>query len=226
MRVLVVSPHADDETIAMGGTIARYAAEGHDVTVAVMTGHGDDEPHPLWPKITWEIIRAEARSAYEVLGVNEVIFEEIPAVRVSEQPLWKLNRITDRVVKAVRPRVIYVPFCYDMHKDHREIYHSFSVAWRPVTEEGRNVREVYCYETLSETHWNFPYVEPGFLPNVWVDVSDYLETKIRAMACFKSQIMPHPGPRSLEAVRSLARWRGSQMGMEAAESFVMVRRLI
>lgn len=226
MRILVVSPHADDETIGMGGSMARYAREGHDVTVAVMTGHGEEGPHPLWPPSTWETIRAEAREAYVILGVKEVIFEEIPAVLVADQPVWKLNRITGNVVKRVRPDILYVPFPFDLHKDHREIFHSFSVAWRPGLKTGHTIKEIYTYETLSETHWNFPYVEADFIPNVWIDISEYLETKVQALQCFRSQMRPAPNARSIEAVRALATWRGSQMGMNAAEAFVMVRKIL
>ncbi len=226
MKVLVISPHADDETIGMGGTIARYASEGHDVTVAVMTGHGEEQPHPLWPRATWDLIRAEAREAYAILGVKEVIFEDIPAVTVADQPVWKLNETSARVVEAARPDIVYVPFPFDLHKDHREMFHSFSVAWRPCTELGRGIREIYTYETLSETHWNAPYVEPGFLPNVWVDISEYLERKLDAVRCFASQVREAPDPRSLDAVRALAVWRGSQIGIHAAEAFVMVRRIL
>ncbi|MDQ7785099.1 MAG: PIG-L deacetylase family protein [Desulfomonilaceae bacterium] len=223
MRVLVVSPHADDETIGMGGTIARYAAEGHDVVVAVMTGHGDEEPHPIWPRETWDAIRAEAQQAYDILGVKQVVFREIPAARVSDQPVWKLNKITDEVLNTVRPDILYVPFPFDLHKDHRELFHSFAVAWRPCSDAGSSIKEIYSYEVMSETHWNVPQVEPGFLPNVWTDVSKYMETKVKALRCFRTQILPAPHARSIEAVRALAVFRGAQVGVAAAEAFVTIR---
>jgi LmbE family N-acetylglucosaminyl deacetylase len=222
VKVLVIAPHADDETIGAGGTIARYVAEGHHVTVAIVTGHGA-EPHPLWPESVWTRVRAEAARAMEALGVRDLLFEEIPAVRVAEQPPHELNAITGAIVDKVAPDVLYVPFPFDLHKDHREIFHSLSVAWRPVSPRGRAIREVYCYEVLSETHWNIPYVEPGFLPSAWVDISQYLETKLRALACYESQIRPSPDARSLEAVRALAVLRGHMMNMAAAEAFVTVR---
>ena len=82
-RVLVVSPHADDETLGVGGTIARHVAEGDHVSVAVLTGHGEDGPHPLWPQNSWTVVRAEARRAMTALGVEELIFERIPGARVA-----------------------------------------------------------------------------------------------------------------------------------------------
>jgi LmbE family N-acetylglucosaminyl deacetylase len=224
MRVMVVAPHADDETIGVGGTIARHAADGDRVTVAVVTGHGD-APHPLWPQSVWDVVRAEARQAAEILGVKELLFEEVPAALVADQPVWKLNEVTKRIVDRVEPDVLYVPFPYDLHKDHREIFHSLSVAWRPISDTGRRIKEIYCYETLSETHWNIPYVEPGFLPTCWVDISAHLPTKLEALSRYKSQIRPSPDVRSIRAVESLAIVRGHQMGMQAAEAFVAVRVL-
>ena len=224
-RILVIAPHADDETIAMGGTIARRAAEGHEVYVAVVTGHGDEGPHPLWPRRTWDIVRGEARRACELLGVKELLFEEVPAVLVSQYPIWKLNRVTAALVERVQPEALYVPFPFDLHKDHRETFHSLSVAWRPSSPIGRLIREIYCYEVQSETHWSIPYVEAGFMPNCWVDIGDHLDVKLRALACYESQIRPAPDARSLEAIRSLAIWRGSQVGIGAAEAFISVRLL-
>jgi N-acetylglucosamine malate deacetylase 1 len=225
-RVLVVAPHADDETIGAGATIARLAAEGCEVTVAVMTGHGDDAPHPLWPRSVWDTVRGEAREAMEVLGVRELLFREIPAACVADHPVHKLNKEAFGVVEQVRPDVLFVPFVWDLHKDHREIFHAFSVAWRTSSAAGKGIREIYAYETLSETHWNTPYLEPAFAPNVHVDVSDFLEKKLEALARYKSQLQPAPATRSLEAVRAAATWRGAQVGVRAAEAFVLVRRLV
>lgn len=223
-QVLVVAPHADDETLGMGGTIARLAAAGHPVTVAVLTGHGP-EPHPLWPAETWETVRAEARRAMQVLGVDDLRFFEVPAARLAEEPPWQLNRLTDELVREIGPELLFVPFPLDLHKDHREAFHSLSVAWRPSAAHGRAIREVHCYEVVSETHWNAPYLEAGFLPNCWVDISPQLSRKLEALACYESQLSSAPGPRSLAAVEALARWRGSQMGLAAAEAFVTIRLL-
>ena len=223
MKVLVVSPHADDETLGAGGTIARHVMDGDHVTVAVMTGPGTD-PHPLFPKKTWETVRAEAAKACEVLGVQELIFRELPAVLLPEQPVWSVNKEASQVLQEVQPDILYVPFPFDLHLDHRMLFYAFSVAWRPHSEVGRKVREVYAYETVSETHWNPPYLEAGFLPNVFVDISETLETKLKAAECYQSQMQSPPHFRSIEALRALATVRGSQMSMMAAEAFVLIRQ--
>ena len=221
---MVVAPHADDETIGAGGAIARHVDQGDHVTVAVMTGHGN-EPHPIWPRSVWDQVRAEAREALDILGVQEVVFEEIPAALVADQERWRVNQIAERLVREVRPDVLYVPFAFDLHRDHREIFNAFSVAWRPVSEHGRGVREVLCYEVLSETHWNPSYLEAGFIPNVWTDITETVDRKMKALECYRSQMGPPPTPRSPDAMQALARWRGAQAGTHYAEGFVLVRSL-
>ena len=224
MRVLVVAPHADDETLGVGGTIARHAHDGDDVVVAVMTGPGR-ERHPVFPNELWDTLRGEAARAVELLGVAKLLFRELPAVLVPEQPTWEVNREALEVLEEVAPDVLYVPFPFDLHRDHRDIHYAFAVAWRPTTEIGRAVEEIYAYETMSETHDRPGSLELAFRPDLYVDISDHLDTKLRALGCYTSQLSPFPHPRSLEAVEHLARWRGTQAGMHAAEAFVTIRRL-
>jgi LmbE family N-acetylglucosaminyl deacetylase len=224
MRVLVIAPHSDDETLGVGGTMARYAAEGHEVFVAVMTGFGPERNYPGVTQALIDEVRGEAKLAHAILGVKETLFRDIPTVYAPQEPLWRNNAVAAEVLKQVGPDVLYVPFSHDLHRDHRAIFHSFEVAYRPTHAAGRKVREVYMYETVSETHWTTPGVDAGFCPNVWVDVHQYLPKKLEALRCFKSQMRPAPDARSLEAVEALATFRGSQMSMFAAEAFVMVRR--
>lgn len=225
MRILVIAPHADDECLGAGGVMSRYVTEGHHVAVAVLTGPGEGE-HPVFPRAAWDTVRSECREAIELLGVQELLFENIPAALITEYPLHQLNATVDKIVRDVQAELLFLPFLYDLHRDHREIFHAFSVAWRPHTRHGRNLREIYCYETQSETHSNFPYVEAGFLPNCWFDISgEPLTKKLAALRCYQSQMQPAPHSRSLTAIEALATWRGSQMNVAAAEAFVLVRKL-
>jgi LmbE family N-acetylglucosaminyl deacetylase len=129
------------------------------------------------------------------------------------------------MIRETRPEILFVPYLFDMHQDHRELARAFSVAWRTSTPEGCGIRQIYAYETVSETHWGFPGLEPAFSPNVWIDISPYLNQKLESLRCFESQMQPYPAARSLQAVESLARFRGTQVGVEAAEAFVLLRHL-
>lgn len=221
MTVLVIAPHADDEVLGMGGSIARFAEAGRPVVIAVVTGHGE-EPHPLSPPAVWETVRAECREAARVLGADAPIFRELPAVCLDHLPAYRINSVIAEVIETVGPEEIYVPFANDLHKDHGAIAYAVSVATRPYIASESPVRRVLAYETLSETHLAPPYLEAAFQPNVFVNITDTLERKIAAMRAYASQIQPDNQPRSAAALRSLAHLRGSHIGVPAAEAFVLL----
>lgn len=221
MTILVIAPHADDEVLGMGGVISKYTAEGENVVLAVLTGHGD-EPHPLWPKDNWTLIRNECLAAAKVLGITEVKFFELPAACLDTTSAWKINSVIVQLIADVQPTVIYVPFAFDLHKDHAAIAYAVNVATRPYLPSAKNIVRVLAYETLSETHLASPYLYPAFQPNVYIDVSATLSLKLDAMSAYKSQVQPGGMPRSLATIEALARVRGAHIGSSAAEAFVLL----
>lgn len=224
-NVLVVAPHADDETLGAGGAIARFVAEGRNVTVAVMTGRGS-EPHPLFPDEAFADVQAEFGRAMSRLGVQRRIMADLPSTLLTEWPTHKINRAAQDVIEETLPDLVLLPFEHDLHKDHGLLNYAFRVALRPYLHNNRRPHLVLAYEVPSETHLQSPHLQASFDPHVWIDVSDHLEDKLEALACFASQMQPFPHPRSIEAVRALATWRGGQVGVRAAESFVMQRFVV
>jgi LmbE family N-acetylglucosaminyl deacetylase len=224
--ILVIAPHADDETIAMGGTIARLASEGHSVVVAVLTGHGQDGPHPLWPKSAWAQVREECQLACQVLGVEKILFRELPAACLDALPAWQVNAIVDEVLQEVEPDDVYIPFAFDLHKDHRVINYAVHVSTRPYLPKARKIKRLLAYETLSETHLAAPFMEPAFQPNIFVNIEATLEKKLEAMQCYASQLQPANMPRSIDALRALATYRGNHIGCYAAEAFILLGQYV
>ena len=98
------------------------------------------------------------------------------------------------------------------------------VATRPIGV-GRGIEILAAYETLSETHWNAPHIEPNFTPNWVIDISDHIETKLKALKCYESQISDFPGPRSIEAIEALAKFRGTQAGFAYGEGMHIIRKI-
>ena len=96
------------------------------------------------------------------------------------------------------------------------------VVIRPL-HDGKCIELAASYEVLSETHWNAPAIEPVFNPTITVDITDHIETKLSALSCFKDEIMPFPGPRSIKAVEALATFRGTQAGFAYGESLQLIR---
>ncbi len=219
-RILVIAPHHDDEVLGVGGTIARFTAEGAEVFVAILTkGYA-----PEFDESDYEIDCQEALSAHNVLGVKQTIFASFPAARLDTIPHLEVNKKLVEICRKVQPDILFIPFNGDIHLDHQRVFMSALVATRPVNN---NVpKYIYAYETLSETNWNAPYLTPGFQPNVFVNISDYLEQKIQSMKMYASQIKPFPNERSDESLRALATLRGSTVGCFAAEAFVLIRQII
>lgn len=225
MSILILAPHADDEVLGVGGTISRFVEEGKRVVVAVLTGHGVD-PHPIWSRDAWDSVRAEAAEACNTLGVAELIFKDLPAACLDTCPAWEINRVVADLIREVSPVEVYVPFAHDLHQDHQAIAYAALVATRPYLPIGQRVKRVLAYETLSETHLAAPYLFPAFQPNVFVDITAHLEKKMDAMRAYSSQLQAENLPRSIEALRALARLRGTHVGVNAAEAFILLRETL
>jgi N-acetylglucosamine malate deacetylase 1 len=216
-RLLVVAPHPDDEILGAGGVMARFARAGGEVTVLTVAAHMP----PLYPAAVHERTVAEARKAHASIGVARSIFLDNPAVLLGAIPLPEFNGAIQRVVDEVQPQVMLIPFP-DRHIDHRLVFEAAMVAARPV-RAGKAIGALAAYETLSETHWNAPHLEPSFTPNWCVDITDVMPLKLDALRCFESQIAAAEGPRSLAAVEALAVFRGSQVGFARSEGFHILR---
>ena len=225
MTTLVFAPHADDEVLGLGGTIARLARSGEDVILAVLTGSGEGD-HPLWPNTLWNEIRSECRSSSQILGISEIIFKDLPAACLDAIPSWRTNQVVSDILETIKPTEVYVPFYYDLHKDHSAVAYGVHVAARPYLSSARFVRRILAYETLSETNVVPPYSSFNFQPNVFVNIEDTIALKLDAMKAYKSQLQPNGFPRSLDAIRALATFRGSNIGVSAAEAFMLMGEYI
>jgi LmbE family N-acetylglucosaminyl deacetylase len=217
-RMAVIAPHPDDETLGAGATIARFADAGVEVSVLIVSGHLP----PLYPKGIFEETQRETIAALKVLGATHWEFLKIPATKVLDVPVAELNGKILKFLMDAEPEVVLLPFP-DRHIDHRTIFDSSVVACRPV--HPLFPRLVLAYETLSETHWNVPGIEPAFGPEFYVDVTNYMERKKAALECYASQIRDAPF-RSVEACMALGKFRGSQNGCGYAEAFKVVRAVI
>ena len=216
-QLLVIAPHPDDEVLGTAGTMARFARQGGDVTVGTIAAHMP----PLYPREVHERTVEEAKQAHRLLGVKESIFLDNPAVLLGKIDVPEFNGMVFNIIKQVSPDVLLIPYV-DRHVDHRLVFEACMVASRPVGV-GRDIKICAAYETISETHWNAPHLEPNFTPNWCIDISDHIDLKIDAMQCYRSQLQTFPQSRSVEALKALALFRGSQAGMGYAEAFHILR---
>lgn len=217
-KILVIAPHPDDETLGAGGTIAKMSKAGHDVTVVTVSAHSP----PLYSEATRDRTLRESQAAHARLGVKESRYLGYAAVSLKTVDEAELNNALLAEIREGSPDQVYIPF-FDRHSDHRAVFEAAMVATRPTTGAGQGIKLVAAYETLSATHMNAPGIEPAFSPNYFVDITEEIDTKLEAMAEYQSQLQGFPEPRSLEALRALAVFRGSMSGSGFAEAFQVIR---
>ena len=221
-KVIIVAPHADDEIIGCGATIAKHIKDGDEVVIIIATNANIGAPE-LFTNEQIIQIRNEAKEAHNLLGVKKTIFLEFPAPSLNAFPEYKISVELSKIFQDFCPTHLYLPHPGDIHQDHKAIYRASLVAARP---QGNNVISfIYCYETLSETEWT-PMHEKPFVPNHFVDVTSVFNSKIDAMKCFASQLKAFPHSRSIETFEALAKYRGATIGVERAEAFIVERQII
>lgn len=221
MTVLTVAAHPDDETLGAGGTMARLAAMGHEVCVCILTDGVTARHRHV------EQQKECATRAADVLGVANVIFCGLPDQRLDTLPLLDVIAPIEKCIGELQPDVILTHFKEDANQDHRIAFQATLVAARPVA--GTSVRRLLCYETASSTEWAAPFAGSTFSPNVFVDITSTLATKLEAMRSyeqtFAGEMRPYPHPRSYEALDAYARRYGVVAGVHAAEPFMLVRQV-
>ena len=217
MKILIIVPHPDDEVLGCGGTIAKHSKRGDEVYLCIVT----KAYTPDWSEEFLKNRTKEIEKANKILGIEKTYFLNYPTVKLDTIPQKELNEAISKVVDEIKPDVAYIPHKGDLNKDHRLIFESSLVATRPVNHK---VKRILSYETLSETEWG-QSIEP-FIPNVYVDVSKTFEKKIEAMKAYESELKQYPHPRSLEIIEALAKKRGSEVGVNFAEAFVLIREVI
>jgi len=217
VRVLVIAPHADDEVIGAGGTIAKHVAHGDEAYLCVVT-----QPYsPPWSEQHLAAARPQVRAVQQVLNLRDVFFCGFPSVKLNTVPQIELAWALQRVLDEVRPEVVYTSSPSDINEDHRIVYDRTLVAARPLP--GSALRRLLAYEIATTARFGLPAGCAPFVPNVFVDIAAFLDKKLEAMACYRTQLRDWPHPRSLQALRLQAEERGVSVGLQAAECFCLIR---
>ncbi len=219
MKILVVAPHADDEVLGCGGLIKKKSREGNDVYILIVTRGAPS----LYSEEKVLNVREEAKNAHKILGVKETLFLSFHAPELDITSNAKIARAIYEVILKYEIEEMYIPHRGDIHADHHAVAMACLVASRPVNNN--SIKTVYAYETLSETEWAPPFSSDVFIPNHFVNITKHFPDKLRAMACFKSQVKTFPNPRSLETIEALAKFRGATIGYERAEAFMVIRQI-
>lgn len=218
MKILVIAPHRDDELLGVGGTLLKRKANGDQITVCIVTSAAAPEDEE-----EVRILTEEMRAAHRFCGIDRTVGLPFKPVVLEDYPRAELNQALLDLIVEEQPDEVYLPFRGDMQVDHRLTTDAAMVVLR--AKYNHPVRRIYAYETLSETGINLPSAENTFIPNVFEDISDYLDRKKEALGFYRSQMHDFPDLRSPETVEALAKLRGSTVNVKAAEAFMLIREI-
>ena len=225
--VAVVAAHPDDEVLGCGGVMARHAQDGDDVHVLIVaegiTSRNDDRGLGHQGDALSALAEA-AHAANRQLGARSVTLLGYPDNRLDSVDLLDLAKAIEAFFRQRAPEVVYTHHGSDLNVDHSRVHQAVVTASRPYPDQA--VRRLLFFEVPSSTEWQVPITVDAFRPNYFVEIAGTLDRKLAALACYESEMRPWPHARSLRAVEALARWRGANVGVEAAEAFSLGRQIL
>ena len=212
-RILVIVAHPDDEVLGCGGTIKKYIESGCEVVTAIVAQGRPSEQRR---------IKKFSRLANTQLGVKKVVFFNYPNLKLETFPLHTIVEKLSQLIDNYAPDVVLTHYHGDINRDHQITCQAVLTAARPLP--GKKPLEVLCFETIGSTEWGATRNE-SFRPNFFVDITNTLDDKMKALRHYDIEMRPHPHPRSYEGVRLLAGVRGMTIGVPYGEAFEIVRRI-
>lgn len=220
-NILVVAPHADDESLGCGGTLLRHKEEGDSIHWLLVTGMSGD-----WG-FSKEQIALRNQEIEQVMcqyGFNSLHRLELPPSALDTVAHGKIISGISQVIKKVRPEIVYSPYRNDAHSDHEIVFDAVMAATKSFRYPF--VKRVLAYETISETDFGMKPEDGGFKPNVYVDISSQLDKKLKILEIFESEMGEFPFPRNRRSLEALATLRGAQSNCFGAEAFVLIKEIL
>jgi LmbE family N-acetylglucosaminyl deacetylase len=214
--ILIVAPHALDEVLGCGGTIALQAASGARVCILVLCGDGKNDLDANR--------RIAAGKAAALLGAEPPRFAGFPENQSDTVPLGRIVDSIERTVTELKPSTVYVSHGGNLNIDHQMAFRATATALRPVP--GSSVTELFSYEIASSTDWAPPGMGDMFRPNRFVDIASVLPLKLEAIGLYAFDMRDEPHARSMKSLENLAYARGATVGIAAAEAFGVMRTIV
>lgn len=219
-NIVVIAPHPDDETLGCGGALLKHVDAGHFVHWVIVTTMNTEDGFSCDRMNSRKLEISKVASLYNFSKVHSLGY---PSMRLDEVPKRDLVNSIGKIVRTTKPEVIYLPYRNDAHSDHAAVFDT-AVACTKIFRYP-NIKSIRVYETLSETEFGLRSDDPGFKPNLFIEISPFLEKKIEIMKVYKSEIGEFPFPRSEVTLRAQANLRGSQAGVMAAEAFMLLKEI-
>jgi len=215
-KILVVVAHSDDDILGCGATIAKHRYAGDLVRIIFMTNGVSARS-----KSNMAIRRRKTatKNACKKIDVDDFKIFDFPDNRMDSVDLLEVIKSIEAEVRQFSPEIIYTHHRSDLNVDHRIVHQAVITAVRPLPDQC--VNEIRAFEVLSSTEWSFNSTSV-FTPNLFVDITDFIEIKIDAFETYSDEIRTFPHPRSIKSIKALAITRGAQIGFKYAEAFDLI----
>jgi LmbE family N-acetylglucosaminyl deacetylase len=216
MRTLIVVAHPDDECLGAGATIRRLTREGNPVAVATMANQAAARANLS------STLAEEQQRAFAVLGVEKGYAADFPNIKTNTVPHLDMVKFAESCIVDFEPELIITHSPAETNIDHAIVSDTVRAAVRypQRNENAAPIKQVWYMECASSTEWCIDSSVRRFTPNLFVEVGqEGLDKKLQALSLYAGVMRPYPHPRSDEALRGLAAWRGAQAGCMYAEAF-------
>ena len=223
MTYLFIVAHPDDEVLGAGATMYKLAQKGHMVNVCILSG----EVNARNNRPSTDELNEDVENSMNILGVNKVIKGGFPNIEFNTVPHIKLVRFIEDVIIEAGAEIIFTHHPADLNNDHLHTSLACQAAARLFQRRGnvKSLKELLFMEVPSATDWSLNKTMNQFNPNTFIEVGEVgITKKIEALVQYRGVMRDYPHPRSIEALKGLAAYRGGQAGMVYAEAFECVFR--
>lgn len=225
--ILIIAAHPDDEVLGCGGTIAKHVRSGDKVHILILS-EGATSRSAVRDRDEWNtelsLLAQAADKASKILGVSTTTLENFPDNRMDSCDLLDIVKVIEETIHKMQPEIVYTHHMGDLNIDHQCIHKAVITACRPIP--GHSVKFLLFFEVPSSTEWQIPNSAKSFTPNCYVNITNTLDLKMEALYAYQIEMRQWPHPRSLEAIKHLAHWRGASIGVDAAEAFMVGRQIL
>ena len=219
-NIVIIAPHPDDETIGCGGTLLKHRANGDQIFWLILSHMPKGE---CWSNEVIDARAEEIKKVSEQFQFTETFELNYPAAKLDQVAMDELVSRIAQCFNKISPSIVYLPNPTDTHTDHQIAFK----AGYSCTKSFRFpfVKKILAYETLSETEFSPNIGNIPFSPNVFIDISDYLDKKLEILDIYANQLGQHPFPRSIENIKALATLRGATSNCHYAEGFYLIKSI-
>ena len=224
-KILIIAAHPDDDVLGCGGYMSSLSKDS--IIKVIFLAEGSScrfSKEEISSKVVKNAIKLRnecAIKSLEILNIKNFCFYNLPCGRLDQVPIIDINKIIENEIREFKPDIVFTHSNKDANNDHLIVHKATIIATRPGSDS--SVSKLYAYEVLSSTEWKFT---DSFKPNFFHEITELdLKIKWKALEVYKSEMRPYPFPRSFEAIKSLAQFRGIQCSKHYAESFELIREI-